>query len=241
MKLAGIGTNTFVRYTATTHRKDHAKTKHPKTMKKKPKNNGKPYTPQEDKWIAKHYATKTNAEIAKHLKRTKASIYHRLQYLQLIRKSRWSADETKRLSVLYGTMPIQDLAEKMGRPFKSVVQKINKLGLKADRKVCYDEKGRKVNRAGACKIYWSEADKANLRRLYANSTNTDIAEFFGISESTLYRKARELQLEKDPDFLVRSRKKGMRAMRLHNITQGNSGMIKPGEHRSPKTEFKKKQ
>ena len=42
----------------------------------------------------------------------------------------------------------------------------------------------------------------DLRRLFPKTLNKEIAEYLGISLRTMIRKARELALQKDPDWLT---------------------------------------
>ena len=79
-----------------------------------------------------------------------------------------------------------------------------------------------------------------LTNKYATTKNEDLAIDLNVSPSTVIRKARELGLEKDKGWMQAHARKNCRTMRILNKYRGNSGQIKKGEHKSPKTEFKKR-
>ena len=59
----------------------------------------------------------------------------------------------------------------------------------------YEHKGTTPN------IYWTGQMLSDLKRWYATTRNTELAECLGVSLRTLIRKARELGLVKDPEWL----------------------------------------
>ena len=79
-----------------------------------------------------------------------------------------------------------------------------------------------------------------LTNKYATTKNEDLAIDLNVSPRTVIRKARELGLEKDKGWMQAHARKNCRTMRILNKCCGNSGQIKKGEHKSPKTEFKKR-
>ena len=79
-----------------------------------------------------------------------------------------------------------------------------------------------------------------LTNKYATTKNEDLAIDLNVSPRTVIRKARELGLEKDKGWMQAHLRKNCRTMRILNKYRGNSGQIKKGEHRSPETEFKKR-
>lgn len=90
------------------------------------------------------------------------------------------------------------------------------------------------------KIHWSLYMIERLTNKYATTKNEDLAIDLNVSPSTVIRKARELGLEKDKGWMQAHARKNCRTMRILNKYRGNSGQIKKGEHRSPETEFKKR-
>ena len=90
------------------------------------------------------------------------------------------------------------------------------------------------------KIHWSLYMIERLTNKYATTKNEDLAIDLNVSPSTVIRKARELGLEKDKGWMQAHARKNCRTMRILNKYRGNSGQIKKGEHKSPKTEFKKR-
>ena len=64
--------------------------------------------------------------------------------------------------------------------------------------------GRVMEHKGyALRIYWSDESKKKFTRLYPTTTNDDLAIEFGCSLRTIVRRARELGLEKDAEWLHR--------------------------------------
>lgn len=90
------------------------------------------------------------------------------------------------------------------------------------------------------KIHWSLHMIERLTNTYATTKNEDLAIDLNVSPRTVIRKARELGLEKDKGWMQAHARKNCRTMRILNKCRGNSGQIKKGEHRSPETEFKKR-
>ena len=90
------------------------------------------------------------------------------------------------------------------------------------------------------KIHWSLYMIERLTNKYATTKNEDLAIDLNVSPRTVIRKARELGLEKDKGWMQAHARKNCRTMRILNKYRGNSGQIKKGEHRSPETEFKKR-
>lgn len=90
------------------------------------------------------------------------------------------------------------------------------------------------------RIYWSPQMLDDLRRLYPRTKNEDISDRLMVSQRTMTRKARELGLKKDEEWLRRMNQERLTMMKYINKIQRNDGMFKPGEHANPDGEFKKK-
>lgn len=86
--------------------------------------------------------------------------------------------------------------------------------------------------------YWSETMLGYLRRNFPTTTNQELAEWLGVSPSTVIRKARELGLYKDPDWMAKKSSQNGKIGAMVTRLKGNSGQIKKGEHRNPAGEFK---
>lgn len=90
----------------------------------------------------------------------------------------------------------------------------------------------------ATRIFWNQQMLDYLKRNYATMLNSDLAEWLGVSVRTTVRKARELGLQKDAQWLA-SVWKGCRMLACaSNKINGNPGCFKKGMHASPATEFK---
>ena len=112
---------------------------------------------------------------------------------------------------------------------------------KVPNRLYQDDKGRLVEHKDcSTKLHWSEYMEQKLKRLFPTTKNDDLAIEFNMSPRTVIRKAREMGLEKDKDWMQANARKNCQYMRVVNMCVGNSGQFKKGEHASPETEFKKK-
>lgn len=113
---------------------------------------------------------------------------------------------------------------------------------KKEDRVYYDQdKGRAMVHEGfRTAIHWSGAMIEKLKRIFPMTKNEDCAIELGVSPRTVIRKARELGLSKNEEWRINHARNNCRIMRIYNQCRGNSGMIKPGEHRNPAGEFKPK-
>jgi len=87
------------------------------------------------------------------------------------------------------------------------------------------------------KYHWSKKDIETLQEIFPVTSNQKCAEIFNVSVRTIVRKARELGIEKHPDHrvLYDFREFGRRGSLHPNSIRSR---IRPGERRSPGTEFK---
>ena len=90
------------------------------------------------------------------------------------------------------------------------------------------------------RIYWSRQMVDDLKAMYPTTLNEDMAHIVGVSVRTMIRKARELGLTKDAEWLLGVWNERRMVAHCVNKVHGNSGMFKKGCHASPATEFKKK-
>jgi len=99
------------------------------------------------------------------------------------------------------------------------------------RGLLYEKKGSVV------RIHWTGQMLSDLKRWYATTRNAELAECLGVSLRTLIRKARELGLTKDPDWVRGISKANARTMHAVNKKNGWKGMFKKGN--KPKVRFEK--
>ena len=106
--------------------------------------------------------------------------------------------------------------------------------------VTYDlETGRAWRRTGRSRrIEWTSQMLSDLRRLFARTKNEELAGILGVGVRTMVRKARELGLEKDGEWLGRMCRDHIRMAHMMSRAKGYPGRIMPGEHRNPDGEFK---
>ena len=105
--------------------------------------------------------------------------------------------------------------------------------------VTYDlETGKAWRRTGmGRRIEWTSQMLSDLRRLFARTKNDELAGILGVGVRTMVRKARELGLEKDGEWLSGMWRDHVR-MHMMSRALGYPGRIMPGEHRNPEGEFK---
>lgn len=91
---------------------------------------------------------------------------------------------------------------------------------------------------GVVTIGWSGSMLAELRRLFPVTKNDELAGILGVGVRTMVRKARELGLEKDGEWLSGMWRDHVRMAHMMSRALGYPGRIMPGEHRNPDGEFK---
>ena len=90
------------------------------------------------------------------------------------------------------------------------------------------------------RLHWSRDMLDYLARHYGTSRNADIAGELGVSPRTMIRKARELGLKKSSGWLRKVWEDNRFLANSQARRLGYPGAIQKGEHRSPATEFKRK-
>ena len=72
-----------------------------------------------------------------------------------------------------------------------------------------DDKGRSVEwRNGVMRIDWTPQMESELKRYYPTTRNKELMELFMVSEYSIRKKAKELGLSKDKDFLLKEARFG---------------------------------
>ena len=103
----------------------------------------------------------------------------------------------------------------------------------------HDSSGRLIDHNGLSrKIYWNKRMLDDLKRLYAKTQNKDLADILSVSMRTVIRKARELGLQKDPEWQHGNTMRHLKMMQLENMVHGIKSPFQKGMHYSPETEFK---
>lgn len=87
-------------------------------------------------------------------------------------------------------------------------------------------------------LVWTSQMLSDLRRLFARTKNEELAGILGVGVSTMVRKARELGLEKDGEWLSGMWRDHVRMAHMMSRALGYPGRIMPGEHRNPDGEYK---
>lgn len=78
-----------------------------------------------------------------------------------------------------------------------------------------------------------------LRQYFPTTLNDEMAGMLGVSIRTMIRKARELGLKKDSDWLSSVWEERRLMAHVQSKRLGYPGRIQKGQHLSPATEFKK--
>lgn len=76
------------------------------------------------------------------------------------------------------------------------------------------------HRGYAKKIYWTGQMLSDLRRWFPTTKNQELAEIFGVSPRTVIRKAKELGLEKNPEWQAQVLRDHCQIMYWHNRKNG---------------------
>lgn len=89
------------------------------------------------------------------------------------------------------------------------------------------------------RIFWSPAMLDYLRRNFPTTINEELAECLGCSIKTMVRKAKELGLEKDRQWLLKICAESRAMARSASRRKGWPGGFKKGVRANPECEFKK--
>ncbi len=92
----------------------------------------------------------------------------------------------------------------------------------------------------ATRIFWSRQMIDLLKTHFPTTLNEEMAGLLGVSVRTMLRKARELGLEKDRQWLTAIWDERCLMAHVSSKRLGYPGSIKKGQHLSPATEFKKR-
>lgn len=112
-----------------------------------------------------------------------------------------------------------------------------------NKKVQYSpKKGRLMEIDGrARRIYWSGDMLSLLRREFPTTINEELAGMLGISARSVTRKAAELGLKKNQDWLTKLWSERMFWARIKSKQLGYPGCFKPGNQIGKEHRFKKQE
>jgi hypothetical protein len=103
----------------------------------------------------------------------------------------------------------------------------------------YNNRGQLVVHKGtSTKIAWTPQMISDLERWFPKTRNDELADLLGVSPRTMIRKARELNLTKDADWLHHIWDSNRRQAHIFLRIKGYPGSFQKGIHYSPETEFK---
>ncbi len=99
--------------------------------------------------------------------------------------------------------------------------------------------GRIMEHSGySTRIYWSTDMLDFLRRHFPTTLNDELAGCIGVSHRTVTRKARELGLVKDAEWMRTITDEHRHLANAVASRMGHPGSIRKGEHRNPVGEFR---
>lgn len=99
--------------------------------------------------------------------------------------------------------------------------------------------GRVMEHKGyATSIFWSKQMIDFLKRHYATTPNEELAGWLGVSVSTTIRKARQLGLQKNPEWQSNLSRQHCKLAHAAALKAGNPGRFKKGVRVNPDGEFK---
>ena len=105
----------------------------------------------------------------------------------------------------------------------------------------HKSKGRIVEHKGVVtRIFWSPSMLSYLQRHFRNTRNEELAEAIGVSVRTMIRKARELNLQKDNEWLISIYNENRLLANAESKRKGYPGAFKPGCTAGKDYWFKKK-
>lgn len=88
------------------------------------------------------------------------------------------------------------------------------------------------------RIFWNKQMIDDLKRYFPFMTNDEVAGIIGVSHRTAVRKARELGLEKDKDWLLKKWGENRILANVMAKKKGYPGAFQKGCHNNPDGEFK---
>ena len=94
-------------------------------------------------------------------------------------------------------------------------------------------------RGSAISIYWTPLMIHYITSYFATTTNEELAGLVGVSQRTLIRKARQLGLSKDKDWLAKIWEERRLMARASSKAKGYPGCFKPGNMIGEEYRFKK--
>lgn len=91
------------------------------------------------------------------------------------------------------------------------------------------ETGQNIQKKGyAHSIYWDGNMLSILRRYFPNTRNEEVAEMLGVSPRTVIRKARELGIYKDADFVRKTWRENAMLANVKNRREGYKNLFPKG-------------
>ena len=108
-------------------------------------------------------------------------------------------------------------------------------------RIYYDEIKRRqmIHEGYSTAIYWSSYMLEYLKNNFATTLNQDLADWLGVSPRTVIRKARQLGLQKNSEWLTSVYNERRELAHVISRKMGYPGGFRKGHHANPEGEFKK--
>lgn len=129
---------------------------------------------------------------------------------------KYTAEEISYLKINYGLESIEEIEKNVLHSRKSIYKKANELGL--------------IKTMPTHKIAWTEEMIEKLKNEFPTRLTNELVKEFGFSYRTIIRKARELNIDKSPEFFQINREKLnqiIKSKKAPNPMKGVKGFIIP--------------
>lgn len=158
-----------------------------------------PWSDEEVQNLRHYLGASTMQALCRVLGRSQDDVQAKVAELALIRKEgEWDHEDLGDFKRLYGTRTNEDLAIIFGRGLAEIESCASRLCLSKDKAFLRRQTGGK---ATTRMPRWQASELEQLRRLYPQSSNLDIAKLLNRSVKSIVSKAHNLGLKKDPSRL----------------------------------------
>lgn len=165
---------------------------------------GRRYSGRAKAIVKRYMHEKTYEEIAQMIGRSEKSVRQFVNKTLREKKRegtrRWKPEEAALVKRYFGTTSCEDIGQKLGRTAMSVYRKAKRMKLCIDNK--YDGNGVMMKtRKRGCAYVWRASEISYMKQNFATETCAAMCEYLGVSKYSIYKKAAEIGLKRDPEAL----------------------------------------
>ncbi|MCX8074141.1 MAG: hypothetical protein N2749_00955 [Clostridia bacterium] len=155
---------------------------------------GKPWTEYELDYLKNNYNKIPVEDIAKHLKRSKKSIFEKAHKIELSESNNrpWTIDEENYLIKNYTIKSNIELSDYLNRSMQSIRTKASKLNLKKEKRKKKKEKEKNIFLKR-----WTKEEEEYIKKYYPSENISLISEKLGRSEMAIIKKANYLGVKRN--------------------------------------------